>query len=110
MSDTYRTVRFEGDLDINRYPEIHEHLVKYPGAETSPILVDLSKVEFADSTCLAELLFLARRCATARVLLAVATASPQVLNIITHSNLAQQFRMFRDLESARSALAARELA
>ena len=59
MAAEYHLLRFEGFLDIGRYPEFREAFLGAPA--DVPVLVDLNAVEGADSVFLSELLLFKRR-------------------------------------------------
>ena len=59
MENSFHPVRFEGDLDISRYPEIRSAFEAVPLAV--PVLVDLTRVDSVDSTFLTEMLLFKRR-------------------------------------------------
>jgi anti-anti-sigma factor len=59
MALDHHLVRFEGPLDISRYPEFRSAFEAVP--HTVPVLVDLTQVESVDSTFLTEVLLLKRR-------------------------------------------------
>jgi anti-anti-sigma regulatory factor len=59
MENSFHLVRFEGDLDISRYPEIRSAFETVPHAV--PVLVDLTRVDSVDSTFLTEMLLFKRR-------------------------------------------------
>ena len=59
MAPAYHLIRFEGFLDISRYPEFRSAFETVPHAV--PVLVDLTPVESLDSTFLTEMLLLKRR-------------------------------------------------
>lgn len=59
MEDSFHLVRFEGDLDISRYPEFRSAFETVPLAV--PVLVDLTRADSVDSTFLTEMLLFKRR-------------------------------------------------
>lgn len=67
MTERYRVVRFEGVVDIGRYPEFREVFASLP--RTVPVLVDLTGCEAVDSVFLSEVLLAKRRHASRFVML-----------------------------------------
>lgn len=59
MSVAYHLVRFEGWLDVSRYPEFRESFEALP--RSTAVLVDLADAQGADSIFLSELLLARRR-------------------------------------------------
>src|ERR1700736_6096353 len=59
MSASYHLIRFEGYLDIGRYPEIRETFEQAP--KDVPVLVDLLDAVGVDSIFLSEMLMFKRR-------------------------------------------------
>jgi anti-anti-sigma regulatory factor len=59
VSASYHLIRFDGELDISRYPEFRRVFEDVPAAV--PVLVDLSGVRSVDSVFLSEMLLAKRR-------------------------------------------------
>jgi anti-anti-sigma factor len=92
-------VRFSGDCDISRYPEIRALFDTIP-ADAPSILVDLSATHFADSTCLTELLFAKRRFEQQGQRVAVLVTDRQLQRVILLANLTQRLNVFDDEQEA----------
>ncbi|HEV3087835.1 MAG TPA: STAS domain-containing protein [Candidatus Elarobacter sp.] len=54
-------VAFSGDLDLNRYPEVHGALEAAKVTKSRPVVVDLSEVRHVDSMIAAEIVLFVRR-------------------------------------------------
>ena len=98
QSQTIKTIRLTGELEVSRKSEIHDALrqADYNGA----FLVDLAGVTYADSTALTELL---RFCVMAKregSPVAVVIQTPQFARLVQYAGLADAFPIFSDTQSA----------
>ena len=100
MSASYNLIRFEGVLDISRYPEFRVVFEELP--HSVPVLLDLSDATAADSVFLSEMLMARRR-----------HSAPFVVMIAPDGNLARLFaitgldakmNVFADLTAAVASL------
>ena len=100
MNATYHLIRFEGVVDISRYPEFREEFFAVP--KSVPVLVDLSRVDSLDSTFLTELLLMKRRHA-GRVVILIAPFG-HVARIVDIMDIAKRLDVHVELASAVAAL------
>lgn len=96
MASPYHLVRFEGLLDVSRYPEFRTAFEAVPPAV--PVLVDLTPVESVDSTFLTELMLFKRRHG-AKVIAAIKPVG-HVARIFDIANLSAKLEVRFDLASA----------
>jgi anti-anti-sigma factor len=92
--DRIAVICLSGELEIGRKDEIRQALSQPDG--TSPVLLDLSRVTYADSIALTELL---RFCVNAQrddrpVALVIRT--PQFARLVQYAGLASVFKIFED--------------
>jgi anti-anti-sigma regulatory factor len=99
MASPYHLIRFEGLLDISRYPEFRTAFEAVPRAV--PVLVDLTTVESVDSTFLTELMLLERRHGAKVVVVIVPVGHVARIFEITNlgAKLAVQFDLGRAIDS-----------
>jgi len=96
MSPDYHHVRFEGLLDISRYPEFRQAFEGLPS--TRPVLCDLTGADAVDSVFLSELMLARRRHgAPFAILIAPAGAVARIFGIAT---LDQRPYVFHDVGTA----------
>jgi anti-anti-sigma factor len=96
-------ISFSGELEISRKNEIRQALSEADGA--AAVLLDLGEVTYADSIALTELL---RFCVNARQdrrPVALVIRTPQFARLVQYAGLAEAFKIFDDLETARTYLA-----
>jgi len=100
MSANYHVVRFEGILDISRYPEFRKIFEELPLA--TPVLVDLTAIEAADSIFLSEMM-LARRRQTAPFAILIAPLG-RIARVFGITGLDRREYVFSDLTEAVASL------
>ena len=100
MSASYHLIRFEGALDISRYPEIRKAFEEAPASV--PTLVDLTDADSVDSIFLSELL-MARRRSDAPFAVLIAPAS-QLSRLFDIAGLGPKVNVHTDLTKAVEAL------
>ena len=100
MDATYHLVRFEGVVDISRYPEFRKEFYAVPHGV--PTLVDLTLVDSLDSTFLTELLLMKRR-HSGQVVILIAPFG-HVARIIDIMDIRARLGVFTDLARAVDAL------
>jgi len=93
-----RTIRLHGDLEISRKSEIRAALQAGTGA--SAVLVDLSGVNYADSTALTELLRVAGDARQALIPIAFVVATAQLARIVEVAGLRHAVAIFAELDAA----------
>lgn len=100
MSANYHLVRFEGVLDISRYPEFRKVFEELPLA--IPVVVDLTAIEAVDSIFLSELM-LARRRQEAPFAILIAPLG-SVARVFGITGLDRRVYVFSDLAEAVASL------
>jgi anti-anti-sigma factor len=96
VSDEYHVIRFEGSLDISRYPEFRTIFAALPSKV--PILVDLTAVDNVDSTFLTEMLMARRR--HPEPFSVVIAPSGHVAKVFEITGLGAKMSVFLDLAAA----------
>ena len=99
MGPDYHHLRFEGVLDIGRYPEFRGAFERLPRA--TPVLVDLTAAEGVDSVFLSELMLARRRHEAPLAILIAPTGS--VARVFGIANFARPY-VFADLSEALASL------
>ena len=97
----YHLIRFEGYLDIARYPEYRDAFMAAPVG--MPVLVDLTAVTGVDSTVLSEILLFRRR-HRGRVVVLIAPLG-KVAQVFQLASIGERVQVFSDLSDAIGALA-----
>jgi anti-anti-sigma factor len=101
-ADHITVVRLDGELEIGRKDEIRDALAEADGAGS--VLVDLSRVTYADSIALTELL---RFCAGSEQKghpVALVIATPQFARLVQYAGLADAFTIFDNVSEAETYL------
>lgn len=89
-ADEVVRLRFSGDLDISRYPEVCD-AVRWAEATHRPILLALDEtVQYIDSITLSELLLFKRRLERNEVPVATWVASGRVFVLLTITDVAER--------------------
>jgi len=89
---TIGVIALSGELDIGRRAELHEQL-RLPETHGA-ILIDLSAVQYADSSILAELLRFRAEAERRDVRLALLIASRQLGRLFEYAGLSAAFAIF----------------
>jgi len=97
-SDSIKTIRLSGELEIGRKDEIREALRRSPGDRA--ILVDLSDVTYADSVALTELLRFCVASSRDAIPVALVVRTPQFARVVEYAGLAAAFKIFSDSDAA----------
>lgn len=92
-----------GEIDVATAPQLREALVGLVGDERSRIVVDLSGVDFLDSTGLGVLVGALKRARSHDGELALACAQPRVLRVFEITGLTQVFAIHETLDAATTA-------
>lgn len=85
-------VALTGELDIAGKEALRETLSS--ARSTTGILLDLSRVSYADSTALTELLRFSLRCQERKIPMAMLVATPQLERILRYAGLYETFAVF----------------
>jgi anti-sigma B factor antagonist len=97
-----RTVHLEGTCDLASAPQLREKLAELRPPTVRSVVIDVSGLEFIDSTGLGLLLGAMRRLREAGGSLALAGAAGGVLRVLEITDLDKVFPLFPDIESARA--------
>ena len=100
MEPAYHLVRFDGLLDISRYPEFRSAFESVPHAV--PVLVDLTLAESVDSTFLTEMLLLKRRHGGKFAVLIAPVGN--IARVFEIADIGTKMGVYSDLSSAVAAL------
>lgn len=103
QADGVAVIRLQGDLEIGRKAELRKAL-DVPDGERR-VLIDCTKVSYADSTAIAELLRFRAEAQRRGLRVAIAIASRQFARIVEYAGLSQAFEIFDDRERALDYLA-----
>lgn len=99
QSDSIKTIRLSGELEIGRKDEIRDALRRSPGDRA--VLVDLSDVTYADSVALTELLRFCVASSHDAIPVALVVRTPQFARVVEYAGLAGAFKIFGDRDTAR---------
>ena len=99
---TQRTVHLEGTCDLASAPQLREKLLELRPPAVRDLVIDVSGLEFIDSTGLGLLLGAMRRLREAGGTFGLAGATGAVLRVLEITDLDKVFPLFPDIESARS--------
>lgn len=91
-------VALSGELDIAGKEMLRERLSQT--RSTTGILLDLSRVSYADSTALTELLRFSLQCRERKIPMAMLVTTPQLERILRYAGLYESFAVFGDRDQA----------
>ena len=95
-----RIAELTGDLDIASAPALREHFLSLLRPGSSRLVLDLSKVSFADASGLAVLVNTARRARLLGGFLHLAAASAPVIHVLDITGLHRTFGIFPTVQEA----------
>jgi anti-anti-sigma factor len=98
-------IALKGELDLATVAELESAFAQLLTERPSAILVELSELEFMDSTGIKILLQIERRCGESGVPFALTEGTEPVTRLFGLTQLDRHFRVFGDREAARAALA-----
>jgi anti-anti-sigma regulatory factor len=98
--EPYHLIRFDGLLDVSRYPEFRSAFLETP--QGVPVLIDFSLVESVDSTVLSEMLLFKRR--HEGKLVTLIAPHGHVARLFEIANLGAKLNVHTDLSAAIAAL------
>ena len=99
-SDGYELLTVEGELDIATAPRMIAALNEAVANMVRPLVVDLSKVVFMDSTGLALLINARRRVVRRKQGFAIICPSGPIARVFEIADMVESLRVFPDRESA----------
>jgi anti-sigma B factor antagonist len=102
---SFEVIKLDGELDIERRDELARVLVVTNAGPA--ILVDFSRVTYADSTALSQLMKFRNEATSAGRRIAILTGDPQFMRVLQYAGLTDIFAVFSDRGEALSYLATR---
>jgi anti-sigma B factor antagonist len=102
-SDGYELLAVEGEIDIATAPRMIAALNGVLAEIATPLVVDLSRVVFMDSTGLALLINARRRVVRRRQGFAIVCPRGPIARVFEIADMVESLRVFPDRESARVA-------
>ncbi len=99
---TDRTIHIEGTCDLASAPKLREALIELRPPDVLHVIVEVSGLEFIDSTGLGLLLGALRRLKEAGGSLKIAGAQGAVLRVLEITDLDKVIPLFADLDAARA--------
>ncbi len=98
-------VRVSGEVDVQTAPTLADELTAVASATNAPkVVVDLSAVEFLDSTGLGVLVNARKEIAAADGRLAIVSTSARITKLFTITGLDEVFDVHTDVDSAVAAV------
>jgi anti-sigma B factor antagonist len=92
-----------GEIDVYTAPMLRERLIELAASGANQLVVDLSRVEFLDSTALGVLAGAHRRLRAAAGSLTLVCPHERILKIFRITGLDSVFDIYEDVESAAAA-------
>ena len=100
LSDTAVVIRVDGEIHATTAPEFSERIHGAIDGGKTGVVLDLTGVEFIDSTGLSVLLNSLRRVTRARGAMVLACANPTVLRLFEITKLDSTFEILDDCDEA----------
>jgi len=97
--------RFEGELDISRFPEVCEVLAHAPQG-TRPVLLDMRELILIDSLCLSEMLMFRHRMENDGRPVAAVVSDPKLYRVFALANVIELLNVDNTYDNALGALTA----
>jgi len=91
-------IALSGELDVGRADEVARAL-ELP-SRTTPVLLDLSDVSYADSTVISALFHFSEKATAANTRVAVLIVKPQLIRLLEYAGLGEAFPVFRERSAA----------
>ncbi len=104
--DGLQVVQLSGEIDMRSSPELREILAEHAEQKRSALLLDLSGVEYIDSSGLATMVEYMQRSLTFGGRFGVSGLSDRLRTIFDLARLGEVFPIFTSLDEARSVLTA----
>lgn len=98
--DGWAVLAVSGEVDVATAPRLRERLIELVNSGRHRIVVDLSGVEFLDSTGLGVLVGALKRVRTHDGELALVCAEPRILKVFEITGLTKVFTMFGSVDEA----------
>lgn len=100
QTEGVEVVRLTGEVDLNVVPEVQKHMSVIYGKKPKLLVVDLSGVDYMDSSGLAVLVEARNWCVRNKCKLRLAALSGYLLDVFQIAHLDQVFEIHDDLERA----------
>jgi anti-anti-sigma factor len=91
-------IALSGELDVGRADEVALAL-ELP-SRTTPVLLDLSDVSYADSTVISALFHFSEKAMATNTPIAVLIVKPQLMRLLEYAGLGEAFPVFRERSAA----------
>jgi anti-anti-sigma factor len=104
LEDGVGVIGLTGELDLATVGELESAFSQLLGDRPRAVVLDLSALEFMDSTGIKTLLQLERRCGSSDIRFAVTEGTEPVSRLFALTQLDQHFQVFGDRDAARTAL------
>ncbi len=101
--DDMTTVRLGGEIDLHQSPGFHSRLVELCDEKPQRLILDLSQVDYIDSSGVGSLVEIFRRLKKEQRRLILVAPSARVSSVLEITRLDQFFTIVDDHEQARSA-------
>jgi anti-sigma B factor antagonist len=98
--DGWAVLAVSGEVDVATAPRLRERLIELVNSGRHRIVVDLSGVDFLDSTGLGVLVGALKRVRTHDGELALVCAEPRILKVFEITGLTKVFTMFGSVDEA----------
>jgi anti-sigma B factor antagonist len=102
--DGVLVVAVRGELDISTSPQVRELLADVPTDQAYPVVVDLARCDFIDSTGLATLLHGAKHTQDGASRVAIVSPRGEVRRVLELTAVDKLIRVFASLEEAVTAI------
>jgi anti-sigma B factor antagonist len=96
-------VRVSGDIDMSSAPQLSAHLTQLRDSGTTTIIVDLSKVDFLDSSALGALIGVQKQLKADGGSLKLACSHPKIERLFAITRLTEVIPVFATVDAARDA-------
>ncbi len=98
--DSWSVVAVSGEVDIRTAPELREQLVSVIDGGSHRLIVDLTAVEFLDSTALSVMVGAHKRLVRLGSRLVIVATDERTLRVLNVTGLSRVFSVHDSLESA----------
>lgn len=98
--DSGTVVRLHGDIDLHRSPGLHECLVDICGEGPVRLILDMSKVNYIDSSGVGSLVDIYRRLKRSKNAFVLVAPGPRVMSVLEITRLDKFFAIVNTQEEA----------
>lgn len=93
-------IELEGEVDVYTAPQLKQQLVRLLESDTKELVVDLTKVDYLDSTALGVLIGGLRRMRERDGNMVLVCPSPRILRVFEITGLDKIFEIYNSLDDA----------